>query len=44
MHINDVSEHDSSSMLIKLIWNSAQDVGIANKSYYQTVSSTKCGN
>lgn len=33
MHINHISEHDSCSILINVIKNSAQEAGTANKTY-----------
>lgn len=42
MHINNVSECDSSSMLMKITLNSVHETEIANITYYQTP--TKCGN
>ena len=44
MRIDYMIEYDSSSMLIKIIWNFAQEARIANKTYYKTVPPTKCGN
>lgn len=42
MHINNVSECDSSSMLMTITLNSVHETEVANITYYQTP--TKCGN